>query len=83
MTLAVPWRSNIPRPTKKDPKDTLEGAFNKLAWGFFNGMEGVDIPIFVERAFRSHEMSNVYGLCMAVVNRDQAVLVTNEINIYP
>ena len=46
-------------------------------------MEGVDIPIFVERAFRSHEMSNVYGLCMAVVNRDQAVLVTNEINIYP
>ena len=37
MTLAVPRRTNIPRPTKKDPKDTLvERAFNKLAWGFFS-----------------------------------------------
>ena len=37
MMLAVPRRTNIPRPTKKDPKDTLERAFNKLAWGFFFG----------------------------------------------
>ena len=36
MTLAVPPRTNIPRPTKKDPKDTLERAYNKLAWGFFS-----------------------------------------------
>ena len=34
MTLEVPQCTNIPRPTKKDPKDTLERAFNKLAWDF-------------------------------------------------
>ena len=33
----MPQRTNIPRPMKKDPKDTLERAFNKLAWGFFSG----------------------------------------------
>ena len=42
MTLAVPQRTNIPRPTtKKDPQDTLERAFNKLTWGNHDGMEGV------------------------------------------
>ena len=41
MTLAVPRRKNIPRPTKKDPKDTPDRVFNKIAWGFFYGTEGV------------------------------------------
>ena len=41
MTLAVPRRTNIPRPTKKDPKDTPDRAFNKLAWGNHYGTEGV------------------------------------------
>ena len=42
MTLAVPRRrTNIPRPTKKDTKDTLERAFSKLAWaGLFFGQRG-------------------------------------------
>ena len=46
MTLAVPPRTNIPRPTKKDPKDTLERAFNKLAWGFFS--DGGSMPYVYE-----------------------------------
>ena len=28
-------------PGQKDPKDTLERAYNKLAWGFFFRTEGV------------------------------------------
>ena len=41
MTLAVPRRTNIPRPTKKDPQDTPDRVFDKIAWGFFYGTEGV------------------------------------------
>ena len=41
MTLAVPQRTNVPRPTRKDPKDTPDRAFNKLAWGNHYGTEGV------------------------------------------
>ena len=41
MTLAVPQRTNIPRPTKKDPKDTPDRVFSKIAWGFFYWTEGV------------------------------------------
>ena len=40
-TLAFPPRTNIPRPTKKNPKDTPDRVFNKLAWGFFFRTEGV------------------------------------------
>jgi hypothetical protein len=40
-TLALPPRTNIPRPTKKNPKDTPDRAFNKLAWYHFYGTEGV------------------------------------------
>ena len=47
MTLAVPRRPNIPRPTKKDPKDTLECAFNKLAWGFFPDGGSTEIYSFL------------------------------------
>ena len=43
MTLAVPRRTNVPRPTRKDPKDTPDRAFNKLAWGNHYGTEGVQI----------------------------------------
>ena len=38
-TLALPPRTNIPRPTKKNPKDTPDRAFNKLAWHNFFGTE--------------------------------------------
>jgi hypothetical protein len=41
MTLAVPRRTNIPRPTKKDPKDTPDRVFNKLVWVNHYGTEGV------------------------------------------
>ena len=41
MTLAVPRRTNVPRPTRKDPKDTPDRAFNKLAWGNHYWTEGV------------------------------------------
>ena len=40
-TLALPPRTNIPRPTKKNPKDTLNRAFNKIDWDQINGTEGV------------------------------------------
>jgi hypothetical protein len=40
-TLALPPRTNILRPTKKDPKDTPNRVFNKLAWHQIYGMEGV------------------------------------------
>jgi hypothetical protein len=45
MTLAVPQRTNIPRPTKKDPKDTPDHVFNKLAWGFL--WDGGSIPFML------------------------------------
>jgi hypothetical protein len=41
MTLALPPRTNIPRPTKKDPKDTPNRVFNKIDWDQINGTEGV------------------------------------------
>ena len=37
MTLAVPRRASIPRPTKKDSEDTPDRVFNKISWGFFIG----------------------------------------------
>ena len=40
-TLALPPRTNILRPTKKDPKDTPNCVFNKLAWHQNYGTEGV------------------------------------------
>ena len=40
-TLALPSRTNIPRPTKKNPKDTPNRVFNKLAWHQNYGTEGV------------------------------------------
>ena len=41
MTLALPPRTNIPRATKKNPKDTPNRVFNKLAWYQNFGTEGV------------------------------------------
>ena len=41
MTLALPPRTNIPRPTKKNPKDTPNRDFNKIDWDQINGTEGV------------------------------------------
>ena len=41
MTLAVPRRTNVPRRTRKDPKDTPDRAFTKLAWGNHYWTEGV------------------------------------------
>ena len=47
MTLAGPRRTNVPRPTWKDPKDTPDRAFNKLAWGNHYGTEGVQhTPVY-------------------------------------
>jgi hypothetical protein len=43
MTLALPPRTNIPRPTKKYPKDTPNRVFNKLAWHQIYGTEGVGV----------------------------------------
>ena len=40
-TLALPPRTNMLRPTKKDPKDTPNRVFNKLAWHQIYGTEGV------------------------------------------
>ena len=40
-TLALPPRTNIPRPTKKNPKDTPNRVFNKLVWHQNYGTEGV------------------------------------------
>ena len=40
-TLALPQCTNIPRPTKKNPKDTPNRVFNKLAWHQNYGTEGV------------------------------------------
>ena len=40
--LAFPPRTNIPRPTKKNPKDTPDRVFNKLAWHQIYGTKGVD-----------------------------------------
>jgi hypothetical protein len=31
----------LPDSTEKDPKDTSDRVFNKLAWGLFYGTEGV------------------------------------------
>ena len=31
----------LPDSTEKDPKDTSDRVFNKVAWGHFNGTEGV------------------------------------------
>jgi hypothetical protein len=31
----------LPYSTEKDPKDTSDRVFNKLAWGLFYGTEGV------------------------------------------
>ena len=41
MTLALPRRTNIPRPTKKDPKGTPDHVFNDLACSITFGTEGV------------------------------------------
>ena len=41
MALAVPRRTGVPRPTKKDPEGTVERASNKLVWGNHYGTEGV------------------------------------------
>ena len=43
MALALPHRTNIARPTKKDPKDTPDRVFNDLACSITFGTEGVDI----------------------------------------
>ena len=43
MTLALPPRTNIPRPTKKNPKDTPNRVFNKIDWDQINGTEGVPV----------------------------------------
>ena len=40
-SLALPPRTNIPRPTKKNPKDTPNCVFNKLVWHQNYGTEGV------------------------------------------
>ena len=40
-TLALPPRTNIPRPTKKNPKDTPNCVFNKIDWDQING---TDVP---------------------------------------
>ena len=40
-TLALPPGTNIPRPTKKNPKDTPNRIFNKIDWDQINGTEGV------------------------------------------
>jgi hypothetical protein len=64
MTQAVPRRTNIPRPKKKDPKDTPDRVFNKLAWGNHYGTEGVfcilpqefrEHPLLAQFFFRVHD----------------------------
>ena len=47
MTLALPPRTNIPRPTKKNPKDTLNRVFNRIGWDQINGTEGVWFTSYV------------------------------------
>ena len=42
-TLALPPRTNISRPTKKNPKDTPNRVFNKIDWDQINGTEGVQV----------------------------------------
>ena len=65
MTLAVPRRTNIPRPTKKDPKDTLERAFNKLAWGFFpDGASTSTTVIQVIPSFGTFLLQEVAEFCL-------------------
>ena len=51
MTLAVPRRTNVPRPTRKEPKDTPDRAFNKLAWGNHHWTEGVHVIVFRTKTF--------------------------------
>ena len=41
MMLPLPHRTNIPRPMKKDPKDTTDRVFNDLACSITFGTEGV------------------------------------------
>ena len=54
MTLAVlPRCTNVPRPARKDPKDTPDRAFNKLAWGNqYYGTEGVHHTSYVRIFYR-------------------------------
>ena len=46
-TLALPPRTNIPRPTKKIPKDTPNRVFNKIDWDQINGTEGVLVSLAI------------------------------------
>jgi hypothetical protein len=41
MTLALPLRTNIPRPTKKDPKDTPDRVFKNIDCSITFWTEGV------------------------------------------
>jgi hypothetical protein len=61
MTLALPPRTNIPRATKKNPKDTPNRVFNKLAWYQNYGTEGVH--------FKEVEPGDYAGV--VEVNRDR------------
>ena len=62
MTLAVPRRTNVPGPTRKDPKDTPDRAFNKLAWGNHYGTEGVPGTDIVTSIMYAHTwmLTNVH-----------------------
>jgi hypothetical protein len=62
MTLAVPLRTNIPRPTKKDSKDTPDRVFNKLAWGFFYRTEGVQqLKIECRNGYRIDKSTKIWS----------------------
>ena len=41
MTLAVPRRTNVPRPTRKDAKDTPDRVFKNIDCSITFGTEGV------------------------------------------
>ena len=59
MTLALPRRTNIPRPTKKDPKDTPDRVFNDLARSITFRTEGV-----LRNSFCLNDSSGVIHFCL-------------------
>ena len=64
-TLALPPRTNIPRPTKKNPKDTPNRVFNKLAWHQNYGTEGVCHTEYVANTMYCTPVSSAYAYTVA------------------
>ena len=73
-TPALPPRTNIPRPTKKIPKDTPNRVFNKLAWHQNYGTEGVHQKMLSDCIIRWRLLLEEYGPTFVHIKGERNVI---------